>query len=270
MTDLKHFVKLSLAMAIVLSGACCLHAQGGLSSGDAGTAFTEEGLPLPKNTDSQDGASNRAPNQRQNQKKQPAQVAVSPDAMTVENLQGRWPMQTQTQALEPVRNVFLDPRRKELAKVKKAQKDGTPAASAVPAVSQTQLAIEKQTQAWEQLRESMRITSLFNLDHDDFIVVQIAETGKLYQLKINEPQQLVLTDKKLRPAQTQGSIRMDYYQVPTRGGARQAASRMSLETITLRLLRVNARQLLFQIEEINGETFFGEEQPIWVYELNNA
>lgn len=257
MTLLKYFIQLScMVLALFLLPAFSrLHAQNALPQG---ASFTEEGLPVE--------SSKNAP---ATPKKQPTKVVISPDAITVESLQGKWPPPSQVQALEPVRNVFLDPRRKELAKVKKDAKETAPIADTVSAASRAEMAIARQTQAWSQLREMVRITSLFNLDGGSFIVIQIIPTNKLYHLRINDPQQLALISKESVANQPKGTVRMDYYQVPTGAGARQAP-KLNLETITLRLIKIGSKQLLFQIEEINGQTFFGEEQPIWVYEFNGV
>jgi hypothetical protein len=159
-----------------------------------------------------------------------------------------------------VRNVLIDPRRKQREDEKAALK-GKPKADenvAIPgSPSPYQLAVEQQAKAWEQFLKITKLTGIYNYNDNGMVVFQLLGSQKSMRLILGESRKIVLDNPD--------SIRRTI--APVRNSSNQNGEAFILNSIAIKPLKITTQTIYFVIDEINGASFFDDEKPIWTYHI---
>lgn len=165
-----------------------------------------------------------------------------------------WPVNKVQQQNFTVRNVFIDPRKNKPPKVKKVVVKNP--------IGRVKSSVNRQTAAWRELSKLTRVASVLSDEGDAIVLLKVIGSPTTYTLKQGAPTQLKIKGSQNRNKHPMpGSFRSN-------NPGSFKSNTLILETITLKLVKVASHALYIQIEEINGLTFFADEQPIWAYEYS--
>lgn len=183
--------------------------------------------------------------------------------LNIESLAGRgWPPKLEPGDVQPVRNVLSDPRRKPKPKPDEKVKPEPQQPVTPPPSTRIETSINQQVQAWTELTKLLRLTSIYQTPIQNSVAFQMKDSGKIHVLKLNQGYTFRISNPKTKkPSSSSPS--------PISALSKKEPPPFSLETITLKLIAIQPKALHFQVEELNGITFFADEQPIWSYEIGS-
>jgi hypothetical protein len=185
-----------------------------------------------------------------------------------------WPDKPESLATYNVRDVFHDPTQAlaEARENNEVQAQVSPVQIEQRRIEQEKVqmdqrektAVTTQSDAWNSLLQMAHVSSVMKTQGDGIVLFTIDGTGESYRMRVGES--LRLTFDHGQSGSTGANSRSALLRQNGSYGAGQQG--MSLSTITIKLLKITSKDLYFRIEEINGNSFFNDEQPIWAYEYS--